>query len=270
MSFQAFPPALMILSPRLTKEGDPGSSVVGLDTTPLADGALTYCLENQLAYRLNKVSAAAPDGNLVLAPLNGPGRWLAAVAPAGESCVVQIGWDQPPVSGTVAANPGGGAPFPRDTIPNPLQVFFPSVKRGNQIEIFWSATLGNAVPNATNAEFSALPAVAFKATPTFPDDFFVVGNGQAGTRLGAPVGPLQSDVQYNSMTGSASFTVPAGTGDTVPLTVWLLYDSSLDLLYGGVNLGGFVPGAAVLLKATEYNAACATQPGPGALFPLGG
>jgi len=78
MSYQDFPPALMILSPRLTKAGDPGSSVVGLNTTPLADGAVVYCIEAQLAYRLDKQSTAAPDGNLVLAPLNGPGRWLAA------------------------------------------------------------------------------------------------------------------------------------------------------------------------------------------------
>lgn len=81
MSYEEFPPALLVLSPRLTKAGDPGSSVVGINTTPIADGAIVYCIENHFAYRLDKQSTAAPDGTLVLAPLYGPGRWLAT--PAG-------------------------------------------------------------------------------------------------------------------------------------------------------------------------------------------
>lgn len=86
-TYQDFPAGLMVLSPRLTKAGNPESSVEGINTTPVADGALTYCLENKLPYRLDKTSVAAPDGNLVLAPLNGPGRWLGpsggASGPAG-------------------------------------------------------------------------------------------------------------------------------------------------------------------------------------------
>ncbi len=77
MSFQLFPPALMVQSPRLTRAGSPSSSVVGINTTPLADGAVVYCVENTVTYRLNKVSVAAPDGSMVLAPLAGPGRWVA-------------------------------------------------------------------------------------------------------------------------------------------------------------------------------------------------
>ena len=80
MSYQEFPPTLMILSPRLTKAGDPASSVVGINTTPLADGALVYCLENQRPYKLNKQSTATPDGTVVLAPLYGPGRWSLTTA----------------------------------------------------------------------------------------------------------------------------------------------------------------------------------------------
>jgi hypothetical protein len=52
----------------------------------------------------------------------------------------------------------------------------------------------------------------------------------------------------------------------VPLTVQLFYIcNNLPLLYGGVNLGGFVPGTGVTLKAAEYTAANVTQPGPGLL-----
>jgi hypothetical protein len=79
MSYQDFPPALMVLSPRLTTEGDPSASVAGIDTTPLADGAVVYCLATQQAYRLNKQSSVGADGNTVIAPLHGPGRWIGSI-----------------------------------------------------------------------------------------------------------------------------------------------------------------------------------------------
>lgn len=129
-------------------------------------------------------------------------------------------------------------------------------------------TLGNADEN-TDVQFSGIVAVAFAESPTFPIGFFSVGNSQAGTRIGPAVGGSQADVQFNSMSGSASFTVPAGDGDTVPLTVWILYNSSAPLLVGGVNLSGVVPGAACTLRAEEFLADCVTQPGPSVLFPLG-
>ncbi len=79
MSFQLFPPALMIQSPRLTRAGSPSASVVGINTTPLADGAVVYCVENRLTYKLDKSSVVTADGNLVLAPLTGPGRWTVSI-----------------------------------------------------------------------------------------------------------------------------------------------------------------------------------------------
>jgi hypothetical protein len=74
--FQSFPPSLLTLSPRLTRVGDPSASVQGVNTTPLADGAWCYCIENASEYQLDRASAAVPDGNLVIAPATGPGRWL--------------------------------------------------------------------------------------------------------------------------------------------------------------------------------------------------
>jgi hypothetical protein len=76
MSYQEFPPSLMVLSPRLTKAGNPSASIQGIDTTPLADGAVCYCLENRQTYQLDKTSGVTADGNLVIAPSNGPGRWI--------------------------------------------------------------------------------------------------------------------------------------------------------------------------------------------------
>ncbi len=84
MSYQDFSPALLTLSPRSTKSGDPSSSVVGINTTPLADGALVYCAENKGEYQLDKTdSTTPPDGNLVLAPLVGPGRWFKRLPASG-------------------------------------------------------------------------------------------------------------------------------------------------------------------------------------------
>jgi len=270
MSYQDFPPALMILSPRLTKAGDPGSSVVGINTTPVADGAITYCIENKLAYRLDKTSVAAPDGNLILAPLYGPGRWLAAVA-GGSSCLLQVGYDQPP-STILLPTQVGSAPMPRtDPATTPLAVEFAEVTRGNVVEVFWDATIGNpgGDGNVTELQFTGSVAVSFVPAPTFPTDFFLVANSQAGTRIPPPVGPNQSDSTYESMSALAAFTVPAGVGATVPLTVWMLYSASQPAFVGGTNLAGFIPGVGITLKATEYNSDCVPQPGPFQLLPFG-
>ncbi len=77
MSYQGFPPSLLILSPRLTVAGNPSASVVGLNTTPLSDGSFVYCLANRFEYQLDKQdNTTVPDGVDVLAPLTGPGRWF--------------------------------------------------------------------------------------------------------------------------------------------------------------------------------------------------
>ena len=274
--YQDFPPALMLLSPRVTKAGDPGSSIVGINTTPLADGATCYCLENKLDYRLDKTSVAAPDGNLILAPLAGPGRWIADTGGGAESCMVQSGYDQPPSTLLVPQQIAGSAPFPRtDPATTPLAVEFLGVNevtRGNVVKVAWAATIGNpgGDGNVTERRFTASVAVSFVDSPTFPADYFGVANSQAGTRIPAPVGPNQGDSNFFSMSMLAAFTVPAGVGATVPCTVILIYNSpDGDVIAGGTNLAGFIPGVSVVLEATEYLADCVTQPGPFQLVPFG-
>jgi hypothetical protein len=203
------------------------------------------------------------------------GNYGPEAAPAGgESCMIQTGFDQPPATLLVPEQIiGGSAPFPRtDPATTPLAVFFPSVTRGNVVEVFWAGTIGNpgGDGNVTEAQFVGVVAVSFADTPTFPDDFFLVANSQAGTRIPPPVGPLQSDSTFFSMSTCAAFTIPDGDGDTVPCTVWLLYTASQAVVAGGVNRAGFIPGTSVVLKATEYRAECVTQPGPFELVPLGG
>jgi hypothetical protein len=102
MSYQDFPPALLTLSPRLTRDGDPAASVVGINTTPLPDGALVYCIENQSPYRFNKQSAASPDGTFVLAPTTGPGRWLVATG-LGSPITDEV-------NATLVYDPANGSP----------------------------------------------------------------------------------------------------------------------------------------------------------------
>jgi hypothetical protein len=149
-------------------------------------------------------------------------------------------------------------------------VLLPGVTRGNVVEVEWAATIGNpgGDGNVTELEFTGSVAVSFVDSPTFPTDFFLVANSQAGTRIPPPVGPNQSDSNYFSMSTFAAFTVP-GVGDTVPCTAWLLYSASQAAIAGGVNLAGFIPGVSVVLKATEYNADCVPQPGPFQLLPFG-
>lgn len=195
-------------------------------------------------------------------------------APAGSqgaSCLLQVGYDQPP-STIIAPTQVGNAPMPRtDPATTPLAVEFAEVTRGNVVEVFWAATVGNpgGDGNVSELQFTGSVAVSFVPAPTFPDDFFLVANSQAATRIPAPVGPNQADSTYYSMSACAAFTVPAGVGDTVPLTVWMLYTASQGAVVGGTNLAGFVPGVGITLKATEYDGDCVPQPGPYTLNPLG-
>lgn len=76
--------------------GAPGAtrqdSLDGIDTTPLTDGVFAWVQSGPAAltlFRLDTSSAAAPDGTTVVAPLTGPGRWLAFAGGASGSSMVQ-------------------------------------------------------------------------------------------------------------------------------------------------------------------------------------
>jgi hypothetical protein len=75
--YQEFPPDLRRLTPRTTAlSGDPGSSIEGINTFDLPDGAVCFAQDVGFDYRFRSESAAAPAGDDVLAPSAGPGRWL--------------------------------------------------------------------------------------------------------------------------------------------------------------------------------------------------
>ncbi len=104
MSYQVFPPALLTLSPLLTRVGDPGAAVAGVNTTTVADGALAYCEENKQTYRLDKQDDTTPaDGTAVIAPLAGPGRWkILPGSPLGASATEVRANKQMAASATVS------------------------------------------------------------------------------------------------------------------------------------------------------------------------
>lgn len=69
------PAALRVLDSAVTLAGDPESSLEGINTYELPDGALVYSIENQVLYRFNRSSTATADGDRIVAPTAGPGRW---------------------------------------------------------------------------------------------------------------------------------------------------------------------------------------------------
>ncbi len=158
-----------------------------------------------------------------------------------------------------------------DPATTPLAVLLPDVTRGNIVRVGWAGTLGNpgGDGNVTELQFTGNMAVAFVPAPTYPADFFLIASAQGGIRIPPPVGPNQADSNFFSASAFAAFTVPDGVGDTVPVTVYMLYSASQAVVVGGTNRAGFVPGTGFTIEASEYNADCIAQPGPFELIPLG-
>lgn len=84
--FQSFPASLLVLSPRITLTSDPATSVAGINTYDVGDGALVYCVESTTTFRLDKAdSTTPPDGTTVIEPSAGPGRWKVLSSGGGGS-----------------------------------------------------------------------------------------------------------------------------------------------------------------------------------------
>lgn len=109
---QEFPSPLLRLSPRLTLAGDPGASLVGINTTQLPDGALCWVSGELSDFRLFLASTAAADGIDVLQPSAGPGRWVRQQSfpwPGSLSC-------GPLVDGAVREILPTGSLYPTDVV----------------------------------------------------------------------------------------------------------------------------------------------------------
>ncbi len=78
-----YPPSLFELNPRETRTTGT-NSIQAIDTTTISNGVLCYCIENSLPYRFNRTSTTTPDGNYVIQPTTGPGRWLLAGGTEGR------------------------------------------------------------------------------------------------------------------------------------------------------------------------------------------
>lgn len=65
-----------ILGSRQTALGS-GDSLENIATETLDDGALCYVVASHLRFELHKDSTASPNGTTIIAPIAGPGRWIA-------------------------------------------------------------------------------------------------------------------------------------------------------------------------------------------------
>ena len=203
MSFQEFPPALMVLSPRLTTAGDPGSSVVGINTTPVADGAFTYCIANQFTYRLNKQSEATPDGITILTPLNGPGRWLASVSGlAGIWTAYTPSFNSQNADGAIGDGLiEGRFKVDGDTLSYSISLQWGATTNGGTGFLVFGMPPGVTIDNAKMLGFgvglsSGIAAQSSVANQTFPLIQL------AAADFGPPIGPVVAFGLSNSATGA--------------------------------------------------------------------
>lgn len=98
---QQFPATLLRLSPRVTLSGDPGSSLQGINTTILADGALCWVSSEQSDYRFSRSVPIGftPD----VAPSAGPGGWF-------RSSPVDLSYGSRAFMGFAEVSTSGNAP----------------------------------------------------------------------------------------------------------------------------------------------------------------
>lgn len=216
-SFQSFPPSLLTLSPRLTRIGDPSASVQGINTTPLPDGAFVYCLENKGEYQLDRQdSTTIADGNAVIAPASGPGRWFKRLpAGGGSGAVIQIGEDQQ--LQVQVPGPAPGAFVLRDGIVD-LEVVFSAWDPGDVLLI--NVDSGSYL----NPELSN--QIAYDLTPVID-----VGMGWQQISPGSEAVMVQSDGPVSAISQFGSMAIRL---DSPPRIKLVLSEK------GSTGLSGFV------------------------------
>jgi hypothetical protein len=81
--------ALRVLGPRATVLG----SVDALEnyiTNRLPDGAICWVTAAGARYRFNSTSTDVPDGDLIVQPIAGPGRWFKETGGGGDSAIKAV------------------------------------------------------------------------------------------------------------------------------------------------------------------------------------
>lgn len=216
--FQNFPPASMLLAPRVTLTSDPATSVQGINTYTLADGTIVYCLESATTFRLDRAdSTTPPDGVTVIQPTAGPGRWkvfgAAAASPllAISEVGTLIGQSAPGVTGYVEASPGV-----------PLEATFPTWNAGDVLMVEWWAVVADT--SGTNLQIRIEPVVDVGAGFKFFD-------GDLGTAYNVLTVPNNAGLTQLSN----SVAVALATKPTVRLTMVRLGGAD-DISLGNVLL----------------------------------
>lgn len=258
MSYQDFPPSLLRLSPRLTRTGDPSASLQGINTTELGDGCWCYCVENKGEYQLDKQdNSTPPDGNLVIAPTAGPGRWFKRL-PAGASALVQTGFDQPDATAVYGVVAGFASVLVRDGASAPLQVRLPKVTPGNILIVDFSAQPSHVLETSDLPNLF-LPVVSFNGNANYApgNGFFQIDNAISyGFRPTTGLGTIPGTVRCY-----AAIVIPSPATDAI---VQVAYTSA-----SAFNIQGrssfTTPLPSATLSATEMLAGAVPQPGPSTL-----
>lgn len=155
--------------------GAPGAtrqeSLDGIDTTLLTDGALAWVQGGPAAstlFRLDTTSAAVPNGTTIIAPLTGPGRWLAlAGGSGGAATILQAAYQPGKAPGQLQTIAGAGlTPIEDGTgTATPITALLAnSVQSTSIIRAKFFAS--QASPSAGSAPFGGF----FRVELFFPDD----------------------------------------------------------------------------------------------------
>jgi hypothetical protein len=259
--YQDFPAALLTLAPRLTRTGDPSASVQGINTTLLGDGCWCYCVENKAEYQLDRADNSTPaDGDVVIAPTAGPGRWFKRLpTTGGASGLVQMGWDQVDILTTLTASALPADNFTNVVIRNggilPLQVQLSNVTPGNRLRIDYSGVVFQ-LGDITDGFANFIAVVSFNGNGAYAP-----GNGFFWVNNSAAVAPVPLVPSRPTFRGLAAVAIPPGA---TTATVQVAYAASI----AGLSIAGltnFVSdprNAGMTLEVSEVLAAVATQPGP--------